>query len=171
MLLIPINSKIGETMKVKLIAVGKTEDSYLKAGIDEYEKRIRRYIPFESHQLTGAGNPISMNQKEIIRNESEKVQKYLGTSDFVIVLDEKGKEFRSVEFSSFLGQKFNSSVKSIIFIIGGPFGIHESLKARANLVMSLSKLTFSHQMVRLFFSEQLYRALTLLNNESYHHED
>ncbi len=157
-------------MKIKLLAIGKTEDGYLKTGIEEYERRIRRYVPYESIQIPSSGNSIRMNQKEIILRESEKINKYIAAADFVIVLDEKGKEFRSVEFSEFLGNKFTSSVKTLIFIIGGPFGIHDSLKSRANLIMSLSKLTFSHQMVRLFFSEQLYRALTILNNESYHHE-
>jgi 23S rRNA (pseudouridine1915-N3)-methyltransferase len=156
-------------MKIKLILTGKTDESYLKTGIEEYERRIKRYIPFETITIPGIKASQTLSHKEIKLKEAEKIQQYLSVQDFIVVLDEKGKEMSSVDFSAFLSQKFNSSIKTVVFIVGGPFGADEELKRRANLIISLSQMTFSHQMVRLFFTEQLYRALTILANESYHH--
>jgi 23S rRNA (pseudouridine1915-N3)-methyltransferase len=157
-------------MKVKHIFVGKTDTDYLKQGIDEYESRIRRLIPFESIQVAAARSSSQMNLRITKGKEAEKVMQFITPADFVILLDEKGKEFRSVEFAAFLGAKFNSSIKMMVFVTGGAFGFDELLLSRADFLLSLSKMTFSHQMVRLFFTEQLYRALSILNNTGYHHE-
>ena len=168
---VPIRDKnVLFTMKIKKISIRKTDTDYLKQGIEEYETRIKRLVPFESIQIPAAKSSSQMNVNITKGKEAEKVMHYLAPSDFVVLLDEKGKELRSIEFADFLRAKFNSSIKTLVFVTGGPFGFDDSLKTRADFMLSLSKMTFSHQMVRLFFSEQLYRALTILNNESYHHE-
>ena len=157
-------------MKVKLIVIGKTEQSYLKEGILEYEKRILHYVPFETIVIASLKKSSGLSQKEIKTREAEQMMKYILPSDFVVVLDEKGKETDSVGFSGFLNQRFSSGLKSMTFIIGGAYGVDDSIKSVAQYKLSLSKMTFSHQMVRLFFLEQFYRALTILNHESYHHD-
>ena len=157
-------------MKVKLIVIGKTEQSYLKEGILEYEKRILHYVPFETIVIASLKKSSGLSQKEIKTREAEQMMKYILPSDFVVVLDEKGKETDSVGFSGFLNQRFSSGLKSMAFIIGGAYGVDDSIKSVAQYKLSLSKMTFSHQMVRLFFLEQFYRALTILNHESYHHD-
>jgi 23S rRNA (pseudouridine1915-N3)-methyltransferase len=168
---VPIQDKnVLFAMKIKQISIGKTDSDYLKQGIKEYETRIKRLVPFESIQIPAARSSPRMNVKVTKGKEAEKVMQYIAPADFVVLLDEKGKELRSIEFADFLSAKFNSSIKTMVFITGGPFGFDDSLKARADFMLSLSKMTFSHQMVRLFFSEQLYRALSIINNAAYHHE-
>ena len=157
-------------MKIKHISIGKTDTDYLKIGVEEYETRIKHLVRFESIQIPAAKSSSQMNLKVTKGKEAEKAMQYIASSDFVVLLDEKGKELRSIEFADFLRAKFNSSIKTMVFITGGPFGFNDSLKTRADFILSLSKMTFSHQMVRLFFSEQLYRALSILNNTAYHHE-
>jgi 23S rRNA (pseudouridine1915-N3)-methyltransferase len=157
-------------MLIRLIVVGKTEESYLKKGIEEYEKRLRRYIKFTIIEVPAIRNATHLSKEEWKLKEAEKINPLLSSSDFVILLDENGQEMSSVEFSGFLNQKFTGSSKNLAFIVGGPYGFDRSVKSRANMVLSLSRMTFSHQMVRLFFMEQLYRALTILRNEPYHHE-
>jgi 23S rRNA (pseudouridine1915-N3)-methyltransferase len=156
-------------MKIKLLLIGKTEADYLKLGIGEYEKRIRHYISYESVVIPALKNSAGFSPEEIKIREAEQIMKNISTSDFLVLLDEKGKEMDSVEFSGFLNQRFSSGIKSLVFIVGGAFGVTESIKKKVSIILSLSKMTFSHQMVRLFFMEQLYRGLTILNNESYHH--
>jgi 23S rRNA (pseudouridine1915-N3)-methyltransferase len=157
-------------MRIRLIVIGKTEESYLKSGMAEYESRINRYVKFSILELPGLKNSIHLSKNEWKIKEAEKIIQHLSPSDFVILLDERGKEMSSVEFSGFLNQRFSQQAKTLTFIVGGPFGFDESLKAKAGQLLSLSRMTFSHQMVRLFFLEQLYRAMTILKNESYHHE-
>jgi 23S rRNA (pseudouridine1915-N3)-methyltransferase len=157
-------------MKVKLLAIGKTDEPYLKKGMKEYETRIQRYLSLEIVEIPGLKNASHLGKKEWKAREAAKILPFLTPLDVIILLDEKGKEMSSVEFSSFLNQKFSSGSKNLVFVIGGPFGFDESLKKKAHFQLSLSQMTFSHQMVRLFFLEQLYRALTILRNESYHHE-
>jgi len=157
-------------MKIKQVAIGKTEEEYIRKGIEEYETRIQHYITYESILVPAIRSTAQMTASMVKIKEAEKMVKYVNPSDFVVLLDERGVEMRSVEFANFLGTKFNTGLKSMVFIIGGPFGVDETIRKRANFTFSLSKLTFSHQMVRLFFTEQLYRALTILKNESYHHE-
>ncbi|TRZ74612.1 MAG: 23S rRNA (pseudouridine(1915)-N(3))-methyltransferase RlmH [Bacteroidetes bacterium] len=157
-------------MKVKLVAIGKTEEPWLIKGMKEYETRITRYLPLEVVEVPGLKNASHLGKQEWKAKEAAKILPVFTTSDIIILLDENGKEMTSVEFSSFLNQKFISGSKNLIFVIGGPYGFDESIKKKAHLQLSLSQMTFSHQMVRLFFLEQLYRALTILRNEAYHHE-
>jgi 23S rRNA (pseudouridine1915-N3)-methyltransferase len=157
-------------MKIKLLLIGKTDTEYIQQGIAEYEKRIRHYLPYESIVIPALKNVAGYSPSEIKIREAEQLMKNISVSDFLVLLDEKGKELNSVEFSGFLSQRFSSGIKSLVFIIGGAYGVSEQMKKKANIILSLSQLTFSHQMVRLFFVEQLYRGLTILNNESYHHK-
>ena len=157
-------------MKIRLVVVGKTEESYLKTGMAEYESRIKRYVKFSVLEIPGLKDALHLSRAEWKAREAEKIRRNLSSSDFIILLDEKGKEMSSVEFSGFLNQKFSGSAKTLTFIVGGPYGFDESVKQQAGQLLSLSRMTFSHQMARLFFMEQLYRALTILKNESYHHE-
>ncbi|MCX6250419.1 MAG: 23S rRNA (pseudouridine(1915)-N(3))-methyltransferase RlmH [Bacteroidetes bacterium] len=157
-------------MKIKQVAIGKTEEEYLKEGIAEYETRIKHYVSFESILVPAIKKTSQMSPAMVKTKEAEKLITFISSSDFVVLLDERGTEMSSVEFANFLGNKFNAGLKTLVFLIGGPFGVDEAIKKRANFIFSVSKLTFSHQMVRLFFAEQIYRALTILKNESYHHE-
>ncbi len=157
-------------MKVRLLLVGKTEEEFLKKGIHEYEMRIKRYIPFEIVEIPGLKNAASLSQAEQNSRESVIISKQFLPGDVIILLDEHGKEMRSTEFASFLNKQFLTGGKNLVFIVGGPYGFDPSLKKQASFILSLSKMTFSHQMVRLFFTEQLYRGLTIMRGESYHHE-
>jgi len=150
--------------------MGKTEEEYLRTGMQEYASRIMRYLPFEVIEIPALKNISSQSHEEHNAREAELIKKQVHPSDKVILLDERGKEMRSVEFAKFLNQQFMSGGKNLVFIVGGPFGFDPSMKNRADGILSLSRMTFSHQMVRLFFTEQLYRALSILRGESYHHE-
>ena len=156
-------------MKIKLIAIGKTDESYLKEGIDKYLKRLKHYVSFELIII----NDVKVGKKKNIALQKELEEKEIlskvNTNDYLILLDEKGEEYHSVGFSKFLQKRMNSG-NDIVFVIGGPFGFSERMYDRANAKVGLSKLTFSHQMVRLFFVEQLYRAFTILKGEKYHHQ-
>jgi 23S rRNA (pseudouridine1915-N3)-methyltransferase len=157
-------------MKIKLILVGKTEEDYLKTGIREYEMRVKRYVPFEIIEIPSIKNAANLPQAEHCLQESVLLRRKISLGDIVILLDEHGREMRSTEFASFLNKQFLSGGKNLVFIVGGPFGFDPLLKKQASSILSLSKMTFSHQMVRLFFIEQLYRGLTIMRGESYHHE-
>jgi len=157
-------------MKIKLLLLGKTDIDYIQLGIIEYEKRIRNYLPYETIVIPALKNTAGYSPSEIKIREAEQLMKSIAVSDFLVLLDEKGKELSSVEFSGFLSQRFSSGIKSLVFIVGGAYGVSEPIKKKSNVILSLSQMTFSHQMVRLFFLEQLYRGLTILNNESYHHK-
>jgi 23S rRNA (pseudouridine1915-N3)-methyltransferase len=157
-------------MKIRLLLIGKTEKDFLKTGIHDYESRIKRYISFELIEIPTLKNAATLSHSEQNQRESEMISKYIQPGDIVVLLDERGKEMRSVEFASFLNKQFISGSKNLLFAVGGPFGFDIALKKQASFILSLSKMTFSHQMVRLFFTEQLYRALTIIRGESYHHE-
>ena len=157
-------------MKIKLLSVGKTEEAYLREGIGIYEGRIRRYLPYENIVLPSLKNAKNMPVDEQKRREGEMILQAISASDTIVLLDEAGKEQASVEFAGMLRQYMNSGIKNLIFVIGGPYGFSPDVYKRANAKLSLSRMTFSHQMVRLFFTEQLYRAMTILNNEPYHHQ-
>ena len=157
-------------MKVKLLSIGKTESSYLLKGMKDYETRIKRYVSLEMIEVPGLKNASHLGKQEWKAKEATKLTPFLANKDIIVLLDEKGKEMTSIEFSSFLNQKFSSGSKNLVFVVGGPYGFDESITKMADFRLSLSQLTFSHQMVRLFFLEQLYRALTILRNEAYHHE-
>lgn len=156
-------------MKIKLVVIGKTNFSYISEGIVTYEKRLKNYISVETiviPELKNAKNLTFSQQKE---KEGELILKHINPSEAIILLDERGAEFSSVDFSNFIQQKMNSGIKTIHFIIGGSYGFSEKIYQKANKKIALSKMTFSHQMVRLFFMEQLYRAMTILKGEPYHH--
>jgi len=157
-------------MKIKLLVVGKTNNRHLISLIDDYTKRLKFYIPFEMEIIPDIKRAKNMSEANLKKAEGDAILKHIATADNVILLDEKGKSFSSVGFSKLLQKKMNSGLKTLVFVIGGPYGFGEDVYNRANGKISLSSMTFSHQMVRLFFVEQLYRAFTILRNEPYHHE-
>jgi len=157
-------------MKIKLLAIGKTDDKNLQILISTYEKRLKHYIKFISEFIPDIKNAKNLTQKEQKEKEGELILKKITPTDQIILLDEKGKELSSIEFSKYLQKKMNSGVKQIVFVIGGPYGFSEKVYQKAAGKISLSKMTFSHQMIRLFVVEQIYRAFTILKNEPYHHE-
>jgi 23S rRNA (pseudouridine1915-N3)-methyltransferase len=157
-------------MKITFLVIGKTEDSYLKEGIDKYIKRLKHYIKFEMIELPELKNTKHLTEDQQKAKEAEIISKQLSSTDYIILLDEKGQEYTSVQFSGLVSKKMLSSVQNLVFIVGGPYGFDNSLHMQATEKLSLSKMTFSHQMVRLFFVEQLYRAFSILKGEPYHHE-
>lgn len=157
-------------MKITLILNGKTEDEYLQKGITVFEQRLKHYLPFESIVIPALKNTKALSVEQQKQKEGELVLKALQPSDRLILLDENGKEYSSLQFSAFLQQQMNSGIKNLVLVVGGPYGFSEELYKRANGKIALSKMTFSHQMVRLFLVEQVYRAMTILKNEPYHHQ-
>ncbi len=160
-------------MLIRLIQVGKTEDPYLIEGIEKYARRIPFYTSYEVITIPSSRKLDQNNIQKIKKNETESILKRIGNQDYLVVLDEKGKEFTSLEFSEFIHQ-FSplgslSGFKTLSFVIGGPFGFDDEIYEASKIKVSLSKMTFSHQMIRLLFTEQLYRAFTILKNEPYHH--
>lgn len=154
-------------MKIRLIQIGRTDEKYLKEGISIYEKRLKHYCKFEVEEiaaLKGGG----MTREDQKKKEGEQLLNKIENSDYVILLDEKGLEFSSPKFANYLQKRFNSGL-NIVFVIGGPFGFSDEMYSRANDKVALSQLTLTHQMVRLFFTEQLYRGFTILKGEKYHH--
>lgn len=156
-------------MKIKLLTIGKTDSRPLKQLIDEYCKRLGFYIPFSMDIISDIKNTKNLTTKQQKIAEGKELLKKIEKSDAVILLDENGKLYNSIQFSAFLQKKMNSGLKKIVFVIGGPYGFSDDLYNRCNEKVSLSPMTFSHQMVRLFFTEQLYRSFTILRNEPYHH--
>jgi 23S rRNA (pseudouridine1915-N3)-methyltransferase len=157
-------------MTIKLIAVGKTDDKNLSTLIDAYIKRLGFYINFELIVIADIKNAKNLSQAQQKEKEGLLILDKTTNTDYLVLLDENGKTFSSVDFSIDLQKKMNAGIKNLIFVIGGPYGFSEAVKAKAKAKMSLSAMTFSHQMVRLFFIEQLYRAFTILKNEPYHHQ-
>lgn len=156
-------------MKIKLLAIGKTDDKNLQVLIEKYQNRLKHYINFELLVIPDIKNVKNLSEKQQKEKEGTLILKNLQTTDQLILLDENGKEFNSVGFSNFLQKKMNSGIKQLVFVIGGPYGFSESVYQKAQEKVALSKMTFSHQMVRLFVVEQVYRAFTILKNEPYHH--
>ena len=156
-------------MRVSLITVGKTDIKWVSEGLEVYSSRLRHYIPFELREIPELKNASSLSRDQIKSAEGKLILKSLKDSDDLILLDERGKEFRSVEFADWL-QKKMAAGRDLVFVIGGAYGFSQEVYQRAGSIISLSKMTFSHQMVRTIFVEQLYRALTILKGESYHHE-
>ena len=156
-------------MKTELLLVGKTTDRHFAAGIDDYANRIRRYMPFSITIIPELKNTRNLTESQQKQAEGELILKQIQPQDLVVLLDEHGCEYRSVELASWLEQKQHTA-RRIVFIIGGPYGFSPAVYDRANDKLSLSRLTFSHQMVRLVFAEQLYRACTIIRGEPYHHE-
>jgi len=157
-------------MKITLLTIGKTDEAYLRAGIEKYMKRLAHYTTFEIIEHTLARKWQSLPPAQLKQKEAEVILQQMEKADYCVLLDERGKSFTSVEFSSFIQQRLNQSTKNLLFVVGGAWGFDQAVKASANMKLSLSYMTFSHQMVRLFFIEQLYRAFTIIRNENYHNE-
>lgn len=157
-------------MKITLLAIGKTDDSYILEGLDKYLKRLKHYIKFEIQIIPDIKKAKNLSEEEQKIKESEQFLKNIQSTDFIVILDERGTELSSLQFADFLNKKMIASVSHLVFLIGGPYGFDQSIYQRANYKISLSKMTFSHQMIRLFFAEQIYRAFTILKGEPYHHE-
>ena len=157
-------------MKIKLLAIGKTDDKDLQNLILMYQNRLKHYIKFELVIIPDIKKAKNLSEKQQKEKEGELILKQLQSADELILLDEKGKEFRSIEFSKYLQKKMNSGIKQLVLVIGGPYGFSDAVYKKAKGKISLSKMTFSHQMVRLFIVEQIYRAFTIIKNEPYHHE-
>lgn len=156
-------------MTIKLLAIGKTDNKQLQILIDEYIKRLGHYIKFELEIIPDLKKVKHLTEKQQKQKEGELILSKLQPTDVLIVLDENGKQHDSVGFSNFLQKHMNSGIKQLVLVIGGPYGFSEAIYSKAQSKLSLSKMTFSHQMVRLFVVEQLYRAFTILKNEPYHH--
>lgn len=156
-------------MKISVISIGKTDKPELKELIDEYVKRLSFYVSFSFDIIPDLKNTKNLSIEQQKEAEGTEILKRIQTSDRLILLDDKGKSFTSEGLAEFLQKQMNSGLKNLVFVIGGPYGFSESVYQRADGKLSLSKMTFSHQMVRLFFVEQLYRGFTILRNEPYHH--
>ncbi|MFD0797730.1 23S rRNA (pseudouridine(1915)-N(3))-methyltransferase RlmH [Maribacter chungangensis] len=156
-------------MTIKLLAIGKTDSPELQQLISLYEKRLKHYINFNLVLVPDLKKTKNLSEQQQKEKEGELILKQLAPTDVLVLLDENGKQYNSIEFSAYLQKKMNSGIKQLVFVIGGPYGFSESVYKMAMGKISLSKMTFSHQMVRLFMVEQLYRAFTILKNEPYHH--
>jgi 23S rRNA (pseudouridine1915-N3)-methyltransferase len=155
-------------MQITLIQIGKTKFSYLQDGISDYQKRLKHYINFEEVTIADLKNAKNLSSAEIKKKEGEMLLKLIDKAAFLVLLDERGKQSSSEEFAEFIRKNMNSG-KDIVLVIGGAYGFSEDVYSRANDRISLSKMTFSHQLVRLIFAEQLYRAMTIIKGEPYHH--
>ncbi len=156
-------------MKITLLLTGKTSDARIASLIDDYQQRLRHYVPFEIVVLPDLKNAKALSEEQVKTAEGNLILQFLSPSMDVLLLDEHGREFRSIEFADYL-QKKMSSGKDLTLVIGGPYGFSEAVYTRANGKLSFSQMTFSHQMIRIMAIEQLYRAMTILRHEPYHHE-
>ncbi len=157
-------------MNIDLLVIGKTDSKEIEALFELYAKRVNHYIKFSLITLPDIKNSRKLSTKQQRTAEGELLLKQIGDGDFVTLLDERGSEYRSLEFAEWLQKRMNSGIRRLVLVIGGPYGFSEEMYARANSKLSLSKMTFSHQIIRAIFAEQIYRAFTILNNEPYHHE-
>jgi 23S rRNA (pseudouridine1915-N3)-methyltransferase len=157
-------------MKLKIIFVGKTEADYLNQACDIFEKRLTNYLPIEIIVIPALKNTKSLTVEQQKEKEGKLILNKIDNSDFVVLLDEKGKEYRSVEWANYLQNKMNNGIKSLCLIVGGPYGFSKDVYSKSQQKVALSKMTFSHQMIRLLLLEQCYRAMSILRNEPYHHE-
>lgn len=157
-------------MKGVLIVVGKTTDKRFETIIQEYIERIRHYIPFTIEVIPELKNTKGLSQDEQKKREGEQILKSLQAGDYIVLLDEHGSERSSMDFASWMQKKMAAGPKRLVFIVGGPYGFSDAIHQKGNEEISLSRMTLSHQMIRMFFVEQIYRAMTILNGEPYHHE-
>lgn len=157
-------------MEIELLTVGKTTIGFVAAGIEEYTRRLKHYISYKITSLPDIKKSASLNAERQKEAEGDIILSRLQSSDFVVLLDERGKEYSSMEFSGFIEKQMIAGRKRLVFIVGGPYGFSRSVYDRADGKVSLSRMTFNHEMVRLFFTEQLYRSMTILRGEPYHHE-
>lgn len=157
-------------MKIKLLQIGKTNDEYLLRGIDEYSVRIKNYVPFEIETIPYLKNSNSFSTELVKQKEGELILQKIKKEDILILLDENGKTYSSKGFATFLQQQMNTGNKQLTFLIGGAYGFSSDIYERANGKISLSSMTFSHQIIRIIFIEQLYRGFTIIHHHPYHHE-
>ena len=157
-------------MKIIFLTVGKTEDAYLKEGIDKYVKRLKHYTKLEMVDLNELKNTKALTPDQQKVKEAEMILKKISPADHLVLLDENGTEFTSQQFAAYINKRAISSSVNVVFAVGGPYGFDRSVYQRANDKLSFSRMTFSHQMIRLFFAEQLYRAFTIIKGEPYHHQ-
>lgn len=157
-------------MNIRLLAIGKTDNKDLQSLIDDYTKRLSFYVKFDLDIIPDIKNVKNLSEAQQKEKEGELILAKIGPTDQLILLDENGKTFSSVGFSDYLQKKMNAGIKTLVFVIGGPYGFSETVYQKAQGKVSLSEMTFSHQMVRLFVIEQLYRGFTILRNEPYHHQ-
>lgn len=155
-------------MRITLVETGKTRDPFIREGVELFRRRVIHYVPFQIDTLPDIKNTRNLSMKEVQEKEGQILLKRLKPGDFMILLDERGKEFHSISFAEYLNG-LEGRVKHLLFVIGGPYGFSEEVYKKADASLSLSKLTFSHQLVRVIFMEQLYRAYTILKGEPYHH--
>lgn len=157
-------------MNIVLLTVGKTRTPYVAEGIDEYLKRLRRYVPYEIMEIPDVKNAGKISREEQKEAEGNLILAALSSSDHLMLLDERGRQYTSLEFSSRLQGIMASGKKRLVMAVGGPYGFSQAVYSRANELLSLSKMTFNHEMVRLFITEQVYRAMSILRGDPYHHE-
>lgn len=157
-------------MNIKLIVIGKTDSDAISTIFNNYAKRINKYVKFDMKAVKDVPKTAKTPPEIVRKKEAEQLLQNINETDYVILLDEKGNEFKSTEFADFLNKKFTQSLKNVVFIIGGAYGFDKSVYERGNYMISMSKMTFSHQIIRVIFAEQLYRAFTIINNEPYHNE-
>ena len=158
------------SVKILLLTIGNTDKKYMKEGIDDYVKRISFYLPFEMKVIPDIKNRSSLSKELQKEKEGLLIMNQISLGDFVVLLDERGTEFSSVAFSKWVEKKMIAGTRQLIFVIGGPYGFSETVYQRTDTKISMSKMTFSHQMVRMIFVEQIYRAMTIIKNEPYHHD-
>jgi 23S rRNA (pseudouridine1915-N3)-methyltransferase len=156
-------------MKIQLWSIGKNNESYVKEGVEDFTRRISKYFPVEWNLMPTPKNAGMLSEMDLKKKEGETILEWLKKDDYLVVLDERGQSLTSPQLADFLQARANDSVKTLIFLIGGVYGVDEAVLKRANMTWSLSKLVFPHQLVRLILAEQLYRACTILRNEKYHH--
>jgi len=156
-------------MKAILVVIGKTDEAYLQTGIDKYQQRLKHYLPYEMKIIPDLKKTKNLSEKQQKNLEGNLILQNLQAGDHIILLDEQGKDYSSIDFSKLIEKRMLAGIKRLVFVIGGPYGFSDEVYAKANGKLSLSKMTYSHQMVRLIFAEQLYRAMTILKNEPYHH--
>ena len=157
-------------MHITLLTVGKTDIPWVRAGLETYVSRLEHYVPFSLKEIPELKGVAALGREQIKAREGELILRQLRPADEVVLLDEHGKEFRSLELADWLGRCLNASGRDLVFVVGGAYGFSDAVYARADGKLSLSKMTFSHQLVRTIFAEQLYRAFTILRGEPYHHE-
>lgn len=157
-------------MEITLIVIGKTNAKYLIEGLDEYTRRLKHYITYNINILPDIKNTKNLTEEQQKETEGKLILNALKPGDFLVLLDERGKEFSSMQFSDYLQRKMNSGLRRLVFVVGGPYGFSKDVYNKADEKLSLSKMTFSHEMIRLFFTEQIYRAMTIIRGEPYHHK-
>jgi 23S rRNA (pseudouridine1915-N3)-methyltransferase len=166
---IPFCPEIPSFMKIHLWSIGKSHEPYVKAGIEDFTARLSRYFPAQWHLIPSPKNAATLSETDLKKKEAETILELLKKDDYLVLLDERGQSLSSEGLATFLQSRANESTKTLIFLIGGAYGVDETIMKRANYKWSLSKLVFPHQLVRLILAEQLYRACTILRNEKYHH--